>query len=124
MRSRRSSQLLLGERRGAASGVGFFAHPAAPSRSAERPLADGAGSGSVQAPSRLGQRCCSTAVSDTGGSCRRAVFRSARANAAVSAGAATALLLVLGGGEAGDELDGVCSCVELPTREQVAYHLC
>ena len=34
-----------------------------------RTLAGGAGSGSVQAPGRLGQRCCSTSMSGSGVSC-------------------------------------------------------
>ena len=51
--------------------------PPAPSRSARERLRAVPGSGSVQALSRLGQRCCFTSVSGTGGSRRRAVSRSA-----------------------------------------------
>ena len=43
----------------------------------QQALADGPGSGSVLALSRLEQRCCSTSVSDTGGPCRRGACGSA-----------------------------------------------
>ena len=68
--------------------------PPAPSRSARERLRAAPGAGVLQAPSRLGQRCCFTSVSDTGGVVPTCGLPLRRADAGLSAGATTALLLV------------------------------